>query len=58
MYGAACSAFMKYTGICPAMTSTAAGPAPLYGMCVIFVPVSSLNSSVAMCGGEPLPELP
>jgi hypothetical protein len=33
-----------------------AGPEPRYGMCVMKVPVSCLNSSPAMCWIEPLPD--
>ena len=41
----------------PAIRSIIAGPPPLYGTCVIFVPVSSWNSSAVRCGEPPLPEL-
>ena len=37
------------------IVSVTAGPPPLYGTCVIRVPVLSLNSSPAMLPGEPMP---
>ncbi|MNT60267.1 hypothetical protein D3C72_1978370 [compost metagenome] len=43
---------------CPAIRSDSAGPAPLYGICVIKVLVWILNSSPARWCDEPLPAEP
>ena len=40
---------------CPARRSVIAGPVPLYGMCVMWMPAAWLNTSKAMCCGVPLP---
>ena len=42
-------------GTCPPITSVTAGPPPLYGMCVICVPVRTFSSSPARWPGDPLP---
>ena len=39
----------------PPSASVTAGPPPLYGTCTMSTPVFSLNSSPAMCDGEPMP---
>ena len=41
----------------PATVSLSAGPAPLYGLCVILAPVSDLNSSICRWPMPPTPEL-
>ena len=46
----------KITCTVPAMRSVSAGPAPLYGTCVMSQPVIDLNSSPDMCTEVPLPE--
>src|SRR3954470_24909795 len=46
----------KSTCTWPAMRSVNAGPAPLYGMCVILQPVIIMKSSPDMCTEVPLPD--
>jgi len=52
------AAVAKESWIWPPIRSTIAGPPPLYGMCVIFVPACRLNSSRARCPVPPTPEEP
>ena len=47
----------RITGTWPETTSLSAGPAPLYGTCVMVVTVRLLNSSICMCVIEPVPVL-
>ena len=44
--------------ICPPSAAVTAGPPPLNGTWTISTPVFSLNSSPAMCDGEPTPTEP
>src|SRR5438067_6201534 len=57
MKGRAEGRLSKMIGTCPAMVSFSAGAAPLYGMCVMYVPVSDLNSSICKWPMPPVPEL-
>ena len=41
---------------CPPNRSLSAGPAPLYGMCSIWMPAIDFNSSPLKCGDVPLPD--
>ena len=41
--------------VSPDATAIVAGAAPLYGTCVMRVPVIDFNSSPARCPGEPGP---
>ena len=45
------------SGVVPAKTAWMAGPAPLKGMCVILMPVSSFSNSPDKCGVVPMPAL-
>ena len=40
----------------PETRSAIAGPPPLYGICVILVPVCSAKNSPVRCGAPPMPD--
>ena len=44
------------TCTCPPIRSGKTGPAPLYGTCVILMPVINMNNSPDRCTDVPLPE--